>query len=74
MTEYGRLHESNGCYILRFEKFTLHHPEEVFSTLTDPDHFAEWYPFATGEMDQRSVARLLSMMGKGRHTVRQLQN
>ncbi|WP_449536433.1 SRPBCC family protein [Ferdinandcohnia sp. Marseille-Q9671] len=53
VNEYGTLHEENGCYFLRFERFFPHSPEEVFNYLTDPNSFTQWYPFATGEMDIR---------------------
>lgn len=51
MLDYGTLAESNGRYQLTFERFTLKHPEHVFSVFTNPHSFSRWYPFATGEMD-----------------------
>lgn len=51
MKDYGTLHELNGRYILKFERFFSVIPEDVFSILTSPEHFMQWYPFATGEMD-----------------------
>ncbi|RKD71368.1 uncharacterized protein YndB with AHSA1/START domain [Sinobaca qinghaiensis] len=53
MNEYGTLHKENGRYVLRFERFLPYTPEEVFSVLTNPDAFSQWYPFATGEIDLR---------------------
>lgn len=53
MNEYGTLHEENGRYILRFERFFPYCPEHVYSIMTNAEYFTLWYPFATGEMDLR---------------------
>ncbi|MEC0126522.1 SRPBCC domain-containing protein [Paenibacillus pabuli] len=53
MNEHGTLQESNGRYALRFERSFHHNPEDVFLVITKPSSFAQWYPFATGEMDLR---------------------
>ena len=50
MNEFGTLHESNGRYALRFERFFPHNSEDVFRVITNPSYFSQWYPFATGEM------------------------
>lgn len=51
MDDCGTLHELNGRYILKFERFFTFSPEEVFSILTNSEYFLQWYPFAAGEMD-----------------------
>ncbi|WP_404407956.1 SRPBCC family protein [Jeotgalibacillus malaysiensis] len=51
MNEYGTLHESDGRYVIKFERAFSQNISEVFRILTTPDDFAQWYPFATGEMD-----------------------
>jgi uncharacterized protein YndB with AHSA1/START domain len=65
MNEYGTLHESNGRYALRFERFLHHNPEDVFLVITKPNSFAQWYPFATGEMDLRIGGRIAFDDGEG---------
>ena len=51
--KFGTLHESNGRYALRFERFFSHKSEDVFRVITNPSYFSQWYPFATGKMDLR---------------------
>lgn len=65
MNEYGTLHESNGRYTLRFERFFPHNPEEVFRIITNPSCFCQWYPFATGEMDLRIGGEISFDDGEG---------
>lgn len=65
MNEYGTLHESNGRYALRFERFFPHNPEDVFLVITNPSYFSQWYPFATGEMDLRLGGKIAFDDGEG---------
>ncbi|KKI91310.1 hypothetical protein WQ54_15650 [Bacillus sp. SA1-12] len=65
MNEYGTLHESNGRYALRFERFFPHHPEDVFGVITNQSCFTQWYPFATGEMDLRLGGKIAFDDGEG---------
>lgn len=65
MNEYGTLHESNGRYELRFERFFPHNPEYVFCVITSPSYFTQWYPFATGEMDLRLGGNIALDDGEG---------
>ncbi|WP_426249058.1 SRPBCC domain-containing protein [Paenibacillus pabuli] len=65
MSEYGTLHESNGRYALRFERSFHHNPEDVFLVITKPSSFAQWYPFATGEMDLRLGGMIAFDDGEG---------
>lgn len=65
MNEYGTLHKSNNCYVLRFERFFPHHPEEVFRVITNPSDFTQWYPFATGEMDLKLGGKIAFDDGEG---------
>lgn len=58
MNEFGTLHELNERYVIRFERFFSYKPEEVFQTITNPNYFSQWYPFATGEMDLRIGGKL----------------
>ncbi|WP_138419648.1 SRPBCC family protein [Aquibacillus sediminis] len=51
MSKYGTLHKKDGRYALRFERFFDMKQEDVFSVITDPNAFTQWYPFATGDMD-----------------------
>ncbi|KHF38036.1 SRPBCC family protein [Halalkalibacter okhensis] len=65
MNEYGTLHETNGRYALRFERFFPHNPEDVFRVITNPSSFTQWYPFATGEMDLRLGGKIAFDDGEG---------
>ncbi|WP_307393914.1 SRPBCC family protein [Bacillus horti] len=65
MNEYGTLHEANGRYALRFERFFPSNPEDVFLVLTNPSYFSQWYPFATGEMDLRIGGKIAFDDGEG---------
>ena len=65
ISEYGTLHESNGRYVLRFERLFPHNVEEVFHIITNPSHFTQWYPFATGEMDLRIGGKIAFDDGEG---------
>ena len=65
MNEYGTLHEVNGRYALKFERFSPHNPEEVFSILTNSRYFSQWYPFAIGEMDLRLGGQIAFDDGEG---------
>ena len=40
MNQYGTLHESNGRYALRFERFFPHNPEDVSLVITNPSYFS----------------------------------
>lgn len=65
MDNYGTLHEANGRYVLRFERFFTHDVEEVFYILTSPSHFTQWYPFATGNMDLKVGGKIFLDDGEG---------
>lgn len=65
MTEYGTLHKQDGRYRLIFERFASNTPEHVFSVLTDPDSFAKWYPFATGEINLKIGGEIAFDDGEG---------
>jgi uncharacterized protein YndB with AHSA1/START domain len=65
MNEYGTLHKVDGRYALRFERFFLHNPEDVFHVLTNPGDFSKWYPFATGEMDLKLGGEIAFDDGEG---------
>ncbi|GAS80351.1 SRPBCC family protein [Paenibacillus amylolyticus] len=65
MSEYGTLHESNGRYVLRFERSFHQNPEDVFLVITKPSSFAQWYPFATGEMELRLGGKIAFDDGEG---------
>ena len=65
MNEYGTLHESNGRYVLRFERFFTQNTEDVFGIITNPSFFSQWYPFATGEMDLRLGGEIAFDDGEG---------
>jgi uncharacterized protein YndB with AHSA1/START domain len=65
MNKYGTLHESNGRYALRFERFFSQKPEDVFLVITTPRYFSQWYPFATGEMDVRLGGKIDFDDGEG---------
>src|SRR3954452_8310988 len=63
--KFGTLHESNGRYALRFERFFSHKSEDVFRVITNPSYFSQWYPFATGEMDIRLGGKIAFDDGEG---------
>jgi uncharacterized protein YndB with AHSA1/START domain len=65
MNNFGTLHESNGRFALRFQRFFPHNQEEVFLTITNPSYFSQWYPFATGEMDLRIGGSIAFDDGEG---------
>ena len=65
MTENGTLHESNGRYVLRFERFFPHNLEDTFLVITNPSYFSQWYPFATGEMDLKLGGKIAFDDGEG---------
>ena len=65
MNEYGTLHESEGRYILRFERFFPQSSEDVFHVITNPSSFTQWYPFATEEMDIRLGGKIAFDDGEG---------
>lgn len=65
MKEYGTLHESNGRFSLKFERFFPQSPEEIFLIITNPGYFTEWYPFATGEMDLKMGGKIAFDDGEG---------
>ena len=65
MNGYGTLHALNGRFALKFERFFLRNPEEVFRVITNPSHFSQWYPFATGEMDLRLGGEIAFDDGEG---------
>lgn len=65
MKDYGTLHELNGRYILKFERLFSVNPEVVFSILTSPGHFMQWYPFATGKMDVKLGGQIAFDDGEG---------
>ncbi|WP_078427421.1 SRPBCC domain-containing protein [Alkalihalobacterium alkalinitrilicum] len=51
MSNYGSLHEKEERNVLVFERKYPFSPVKVFRSITDPDHFTQWYPFATGDID-----------------------
>ncbi|WP_233275771.1 SRPBCC domain-containing protein [Salibacterium aidingense] len=65
MSDYGTLHEDNGRYALRFERYFPYSPGDVFQIVTNPDDFVQWYPFATGEMDLRTGGEIAFDDGEG---------
>lgn len=65
MNEIGALHESNGSYALRFERFFPNNPEDVFLVITNPNSFSQWYPFAKGKMDLRLGGKIAFDDGEG---------
>lgn len=65
MKDYGTLHELNGRYILKFERFFSVIPEDVYSILTSPEQFMQWYPFATGEMEIKIGGQIAFNDGEG---------
>ncbi|MGA5690921.1 SRPBCC family protein [Cytobacillus pseudoceanisediminis] len=65
MNEIGALHESNGSYALRFERFFPYNPEDVFLVITNPNSFSQWYPFAKGKMDLRLGGKIAFDDGEG---------
>lgn len=65
MNEFGTLHESNGRYALRFERYFFSKPENIFPTIIDPSSFSQWYPFATGEMDLKLGGKIGFDDGEG---------
>ena len=65
MNGYGTLHDLNGRFALKFERFFPRNPEEVFRVITNPSYFSQWYPFATGEMDLRLGGEIAFDDGEG---------
>ena len=65
MNENGTLHELNGRYTLRFERFFPHNTEDVFLVITNASYFSQWYPFATGEMDLKLGGNISFDDGEG---------
>jgi uncharacterized protein YndB with AHSA1/START domain len=65
MNDYGILHEMNGRYALQFERFFTLHPESIFKTVTNPDVFIQWYPFATGKMELKPGGKIAFDDGEG---------
>ncbi|TCN19740.1 SRPBCC family protein [Mesobacillus foraminis] len=65
MNDYGTLHESNGRYALKFERFFLRKTEDVFRIITNPISFSQWYPFAIGEIDLRLGGEIAFDDGEG---------
>lgn len=74
MRDYGILHELNGRYSLKFKRFFPVSQEEVFSNVTSPEHFMQWYPFTTGEMEVKLGGQIAFDEVKGQRTQQQLQN
>ncbi|MGM0838089.1 MAG: SRPBCC family protein [Bacillota bacterium] len=61
----GTLHESNGRYALKFERFFPFPQDAVFRIITNPTYFSKWYPFATGELDLRLGGKIAFDDGEG---------
>lgn len=59
------LHSENGRYVLRIERRFAHPQRKVWRSITEPEHFRQWYPFSTGEMDLRVGGRLGFDDGEG---------
>ncbi|MFB1083045.1 SRPBCC domain-containing protein [Jeotgalibacillus sp. JSM ZJ347] len=65
MNEYGTLHESEGRYVIKFARAFPQNISEVYRFLTRPDCFAQWYPFATGEMELKTGGEIGFDDGEG---------
>lgn len=65
MNNFGTLHESDGHYHLKYERFFKKNIEDVFFAITKPGYFVQWYPFATGEMEQRLGGKINFDDGEG---------
>lgn len=65
MTEYGSLHEIDGRYVLKFERFFTQHLESVFRDITNPDYFSRWFPFSTGNMELKLGGKIAFNDGEG---------
>ncbi|WP_413379636.1 SRPBCC domain-containing protein [Alkalihalobacillus sp. 1P02AB] len=65
MNEFGTLHDANGRYALRFERYFSYKPEVVFRVMTNPSYFSQWYPFSTGEIDLRIGGKIAFDDGEG---------
>jgi uncharacterized protein YndB with AHSA1/START domain len=65
MNNFGNLLEQEGRQVLVFKRNFPFSPEKVFSILTNPDYFTQWYPFATGEMDLRVGGKIQFDDGEG---------
>ncbi|MQA09083.1 MAG: hypothetical protein GEU98_11165 [Pseudonocardiaceae bacterium] len=55
----------DGRYVLRIERYFAHPQRKVWRSITEPEHFAQWYPFSTGEMDLRVGGKLGFDDGEG---------
>jgi len=65
MTKYGNFYQSDGRYIIKFDRLLPHSVDTVWDTLTDPKKFSKWYPFATGEMDLKRGGKIAFDDGEG---------
>ncbi|KMK77979.1 SRPBCC domain-containing protein [Alkalihalobacillus pseudalcaliphilus] len=65
MSSFGTLHKQQERYVLRFERHFSKKPEHVFSMITNPDCFIQWYPFATGELELRVGGKIGFDDGEG---------
>lgn len=65
MNEYGTLHQSDGRYMIQFERYMPYAAETIWGVLTDPEKFSEWYPFATGKMELKPGGRIAFDDGEG---------
>ncbi|MGO4730558.1 hypothetical protein [Paenibacillus sp. 2KB_22] len=64
MSDYGTLHELNGRYALKFERFLHHNPEDVFLVITKP------VPLPNGILSQqeRWISNLVAAFDDGEGT------
>lgn len=53
----GQLEETDGTWLLRFERTLAHPPEKVWSALTEEEHLEAWFP-TTIEGDPQAGAEL----------------
>jgi uncharacterized protein YndB with AHSA1/START domain len=65
MNKYGKLLEKKGRYVLQFERVYAHKPERVFRSITEPEYFTKWYPFATGKMELKVGGKIDFDDGEG---------
>ncbi len=65
MQTYGKLNKVDERYKLKFERAYAYSVEEVWGIVTNPKHFTQWYPFATGEMELRLGGKIYFDDGEG---------
>lgn len=55
----------DGRAVLRIERRLAHPPEKVWRAVTQPEHFFQWYPMHTGEMELREGGAIRFDDGEG---------